>query len=198
VHSSDDEDIRNDHIPKVNLKQDWWKPLPEEEGPATPEPAWSIPSSALASTYAPPLENSLLAQTDDMAIFMDWFCKKQGITKLTQKDLEGPAFEIVKVFHPNVIHIQYQMEECHKLLTDQVDNAIIRYNIGKPLPLGGQPGQVIIQADFFFNKDLEYLKYGSKGGRPALSILKMKAAYYPDVGLEQMIPDQMWIDHALQ
>ncbi|GKC12114.1 hypothetical protein Tco_1008896 [Tanacetum coccineum] len=40
VHSSDDEDIGNDHIPKVNLKQDWWKPLPEEDRPATPEPAW--------------------------------------------------------------------------------------------------------------------------------------------------------------
>ncbi|GKE24778.1 hypothetical protein Tco_1436290 [Tanacetum coccineum] len=45
VHSSDDEDIRNDHIPKVNLKQDWWKPLSKEDKPATPEPAWSIPSS---------------------------------------------------------------------------------------------------------------------------------------------------------
>ncbi|GJZ80129.1 hypothetical protein Tco_0644966 [Tanacetum coccineum] len=205
VHSSDDEDIGNDHIPKVNLKQDWWKPLSEEDRPATPEPAWSIPSSdlpvpmnnwasALASTYAPPPENSLLAQTGDMAIFMDWFCKKQGITELTQKDLEGPAFEIVKVFHPNVIHLQYQMEECHKLLTDKVDDAIIRYNVSKPLPLGGQPGQVTIQADFFFNKDLEYLRYGSKGGRPALSISKMKAACYPDVGLEQMVPDQMWIE----
>ncbi|GJW70923.1 hypothetical protein Tco_0127840 [Tanacetum coccineum] len=147
VHSSDDEDIRNDHIPKVILKQDWWKPRPEEDRPAIPELAWSIPSSdlpvpmnnwssALASTYAPPPENSLLAQTGNMAIFMDWFYKKQGITELTQKDLEGPAFEIVKVFHPNVIHLQYQMEECHKLLTDQVDDAIIRYNIGKPLPLG--------------------------------------------------------------
>ncbi|GJX75193.1 hypothetical protein Tco_0313788 [Tanacetum coccineum] len=127
----------------------------EEDRPATPEPAWSIPSSdllvpmnnwasALASTYAPPPENSLLAQTGDMAIFMDWFCKKQGITELTQKDLEGPAFEIFKVFHPNVIHLQYQMEECHKLLTDQVDDAIIKYNVSKPLPLGGQPGQVTI------------------------------------------------------
>nr|GFC67447.1 hypothetical protein [Tanacetum cinerariifolium] len=27
---SDDEDIRNAHIPKVNLRQDWWKPLKEE------------------------------------------------------------------------------------------------------------------------------------------------------------------------
>ncbi|GKC11540.1 hypothetical protein Tco_1008322, partial [Tanacetum coccineum] len=82
VHSSNDEDIGNDHIPNVNLKQDWWKLLFEEDRPSTPEPAWSIPSSdilvpmnkwasTLASTYAPPPENSLLAQTDDMAIFMD-------------------------------------------------------------------------------------------------------------------------------
>ncbi|GJU46807.1 hypothetical protein Tco_1204073 [Tanacetum coccineum] len=111
VHSYDDEYIGNAHIPK---------------------------SSALASTYAPPLENSLLSQTGDMAIFMDWFCKKQGITELTQKDLEGPEFKIVKVFHPNVIHLQYQIKEFHKLLTDQVDDAIIRHNVSKPLPLGWQ------------------------------------------------------------
>nr|GEV80254.1 retrovirus-related Pol polyprotein from transposon TNT 1-94 [Tanacetum cinerariifolium] len=35
---SNDEDIRNAHIPKVNLWQGWWKPL-EEERHATPEPA---------------------------------------------------------------------------------------------------------------------------------------------------------------
>nr|GEU47464.1 hypothetical protein [Tanacetum cinerariifolium] len=43
-------------------------------------------------------------------------------------------------------------------------------------------------------KDLEYLRYGSKGSRPALSISKMQAAYYPDDGLEQMVSDQFWID----
>nr|GEV94986.1 monodehydroascorbate reductase [Tanacetum cinerariifolium] len=36
VHSPDDKDIRNAHIPKVNLQQDWWKPF-EEDRPATPE-----------------------------------------------------------------------------------------------------------------------------------------------------------------
>nr|GEU49313.1 hypothetical protein [Tanacetum cinerariifolium] len=179
VHLSDDEDIENAHITKVNLRQDWWKPL-EKDRPATPEPAWSIPlsdlpvpqnnwASALASTYSPPPKDSLLAQT-------------------------GPAFELVKVFHPNVIHLQYQMEECHKLLTDSVDDSIIRHNVSKPLPLGGPPDQVTIQSDFFFNKDLEYLRYDSKGSRTALSISKMKAAYYPNVGLEQMVPDQMWIE----
>ncbi|GJZ86560.1 hypothetical protein Tco_0658170 [Tanacetum coccineum] len=172
VQSSGDEDIGRDHIPTVNLRQSWWKPLTEDR-PATPEPAWSIPSSdphvlmnnwasALASTYTPPPENSLLAQTDDIATFMDWFCKKQGIKKIKQQDLEGPAYEIVKVFHPNVIYLQYQMEECHKLLTDQVDEPIIRYNVNKPLPRDGPPGQVTIQSDFFFNKDLEYLRYGHK------------------------------------
>ncbi|GJS31529.1 hypothetical protein Tco_0492149 [Tanacetum coccineum] len=104
---------------------------------------------------------------------MDWYCKRQGITHLTLRDLEGPAFEIVKVFHPYMIHLQFQMEECHKLLTDQVDDTILRYNVSKPLPLGGEPGHV---------------------SRPALSISKMKAAYYPDVGLEQLVPDQFWIE----
>nr|GEV75781.1 hypothetical protein [Tanacetum cinerariifolium] len=164
--SSDDEDIGNAHIPKA---------------------------SALVSTYLPPSEDSLLAQTGDIAMFMDWFCKRRGITKLKPQDLEGLAFKLVKVFHPNVIHLQLQMEECHKLLTDSVDDSILRHNVSKPLPLGGPPCQVTIQSDFFFNKDLEYLRYDSKGSRPALSISKMKAAYYPDVGLEQMVPDQMWI-----
>nr|GEW40740.1 retrovirus-related Pol polyprotein from transposon TNT 1-94 [Tanacetum cinerariifolium] len=171
--SSDDEDIESDHIPKVNLRQDWWKPL-EEERPAT------------SKTY-------LVDSTDDIATFMDWFCKRQGITKLKPQDLEGHAFEIVKVFHPDVIHLQYQMEECHKLMTDNVDNSILRHNVSKPLPLGGPPSQVIIQSDFFINKDLEFLRYGSKGSRPALSISKMNAASYPDVVLEQMVPDQFYI-----
>nr|GFC57701.1 hypothetical protein [Tanacetum cinerariifolium] len=118
------------------------------------------------------------------------FCKKQGIIKLKPQDLKGPAFELVKVFHPNVIHLQYQMEECYKLVTDRVDESIIRYNVSKPLPLGGPPGHVTIQSDFF-NKDLEYLRYGNKSGRPALSISKMKADYYLDFGLEKMVPDQI-------
>ncbi|GJX89082.1 hypothetical protein Tco_0341096 [Tanacetum coccineum] len=113
---SDDEDIGSRHIPKVNLNQEWFKPISEEERPATPEPAWSIPSSSLpvpinnwasviASSYAPPPENSLLSQTGDIGGFIDWFCKKQGITELTTEHLEGPAYEVVKAFHPDVIHL---------------------------------------------------------------------------------------------
>nr|GEX28518.1 hypothetical protein [Tanacetum cinerariifolium] len=81
VHSSDDEDIGDAHIPKNN---------------------WA---STLASTYSPPTEDSLLVQTSDMAMFMDWFYKRHGITELKPQDLKGPSFELVKVFHPNVIHL---------------------------------------------------------------------------------------------
>ncbi|GJZ99261.1 hypothetical protein Tco_0671812 [Tanacetum coccineum] len=102
VQSSDDEDTTNDQLPKADTRKDWWKPLPEEERPATPKPAWIIPSSnmsdvennwasLLATTYEPPAENSLLAKTGDMTTFMNWYCR------------------------------QFQMEECHKMFTDQVD-----------------------------------------------------------------------------
>ncbi|GJX03563.1 integrase, catalytic region, zinc finger, CCHC-type containing protein [Tanacetum coccineum] len=139
AQSSDDEDIGHDHIPTVNLRQNWLKPLTEDR-PATPEPAWSIPSSdlpvsvnnwvyALTSTYAPLPENSLLAQTGDMAIFWIGSVKSKGSLNLNNKTWKA---------------LHMKLSKSSILIT-------------------------------------------------ALSISKMKAAYYPDVGLEQMVPDQMWI-----
>ncbi|GKD79223.1 hypothetical protein Tco_1341844 [Tanacetum coccineum] len=180
VHLSDDDNSGNDHPPKDNLRKNWWKPLPEEDRLSTPEPAWTILSSnvsnvennwasALVSTYEPPAENSLLVKIGDMTTFMNWYCQK------------------------------FQMEECHKMLIDQVDwtnpeGDHVKVDVNRPLPLGGPPIHITIQTQFFFNKDLEYLRYGSKGSSPSLSISKMKAASYPDFGLELLVPEQMWID----
>nr|GEV20099.1 hypothetical protein [Tanacetum cinerariifolium] len=97
------------------------------------------------------IRNAHIPKTGDMTMFMDWFCKRQGITKLKPQDLEVPAFELIKVFHPNVIHLQHQMEECHKLLTDCVDESIIRHNVSKLLPLGGPPGQMWIKEECKYN-----------------------------------------------
>ncbi|GJU42120.1 hypothetical protein Tco_1195077 [Tanacetum coccineum] len=109
---SDDEDIGSKHIPKVNLNPAWFKPLTEEERLASPKPAWSIPSSNL---HVPPNNwASVIASS------------YQGITELTSEHLEGPAYEIIKAFHPDVIHLQFQMEECHKVLTNQVDDRHLR------------------------------------------------------------------------
>ncbi|GJX19875.1 hypothetical protein Tco_0222552 [Tanacetum coccineum] len=87
-------------------------------------------------------------------------------TTLTQANFKRQAYEVVKAFYPDVVHLQFQMDEC----------------------------DVTIQPQFFFNKDLEYLRYGSKGNNTALSISKIKAASYPDFGLELLVPKQMWID----
>ncbi|GKE05384.1 hypothetical protein Tco_1397402, partial [Tanacetum coccineum] len=90
------------------------------------------------------------------------------------------------------------MEECHRMLTDQVDLVNLEGHrlvpdVSKPLPLGGPPGQVTIQPQFFFNKDLEYLVSGDNGRKSALSISKLKAAQYIDFGLEELVPS-LWIE----
>ncbi|GJS88015.1 hypothetical protein Tco_0770651 [Tanacetum coccineum] len=89
------------------------------------------------------------------------------------------------------------MEECHRMLTNQVDlvnpeGHRLVPDVSKTLPLGGPPGHVTIQSQFFFNKDLEYLVSGDKGRRLKLSISKLKEAQYLDFGLEELVPS-LWI-----
>nr|GEW34496.1 hypothetical protein [Tanacetum cinerariifolium] len=88
-----------------------------------------------------------------------------GKKKLSKADLEGPAFK---------------------------GNRVVR-DVSKLLPPGGPPGQVTIQARYFFNRDLEYLISCDKERMHALSISKMKAAYYPDFGLKELVPS-LWIE----
>lgn len=89
-----------------------------KERPHTLEPSWSIlesdsmiPDNNWASTittnYEAPTKDSLLHITGDMGSFMKWFCDQKGISSITLKDLEGQAFEIVKVFHSDANQLQY-------------------------------------------------------------------------------------------
>ncbi|GJZ58346.1 retrovirus-related pol polyprotein from transposon TNT 1-94, partial [Tanacetum coccineum] len=207
-NDSDMEDTDNAHIPKVSTTT-WFKPIPESERPATPEPEWTISpndfpepehnwANAYATTYKVPEENKLQRKTYDIGSFIKWFCRRTGKKKLSKADLEGPTFNLVKAFHKNSVFLQYQMDECHKLLTNKVDwsnpegHQILR-NIYEPLPLGGPPGQVTIQPQFFFNRDLDYLLTGDKERRIALSISKLKAARYLDFGLEELVPS-LWVE----
>ncbi|GJT56227.1 hypothetical protein Tco_0991281 [Tanacetum coccineum] len=136
------EEVGRDHIPTVNLRQSWWKPLTEDR-PATPEPAWTIPSSDLpvptnnwASAlkiyicYLPPREYSITCFQTVISptIYGIGIVNDNEISELTPKEL-GRLHMVVNVFPPDI-------------------------------------------------------------GRPALSISKMKAAFYLDVGLEQLVPDQ--------
>ncbi|GJT14121.1 hypothetical protein Tco_0861163 [Tanacetum coccineum] len=188
VHISDSEDTDAAHLLKIKTRPDWLKPVPEEEMPKTPKPERVIPpnelletknnwADALAKTYKDPDENKLLQKTRDIGSFIKWYCKQIGKSKLVKADLEGPAYKLVKPFHKNNISLQYQMEECHLLLTDQIDlvtpegNQVVP-DVSKPLPLGGP--------------------LGDKERRNALSISKLKAAYYPDFGLEEFVLS-LWI-----
>ncbi|GJT79487.1 hypothetical protein Tco_1053829 [Tanacetum coccineum] len=70
------EDTDNAHIPKVSTTT-WFKPIPEGERPATPEPEWTIPlndfpepennwANTYATTYQVPTENKLQRKTYDI------------------------------------------------------------------------------------------------------------------------------------
>ncbi|GJW87695.1 hypothetical protein Tco_0163035 [Tanacetum coccineum] len=148
-----------------------------------------------------PLQDDVrLCLGDDLKKAQD-HCQRQariGKEELSKADLEGPAFMMVKGFHENSISLQFQMQECHKLLTNQIDLVNPKGHpfvpdISNPLPLGGPPGQVTIQPQFFFNKDLEYLLTRDKERNRALSISKLKAALYTDFGLEELVMS-LWIE----
>ncbi|GJR40057.1 hypothetical protein Tco_1215741 [Tanacetum coccineum] len=94
--------------------------------------------------YQAPAENSLLEKTGDMRTFMNWYCQNMGKTEHTQADFEVQAYEVVKPFYPDVVHLQFQMEECNNMLTDQIDwtnpeGDQVRIDISRPLPLSGPP-----------------------------------------------------------
>ncbi|GJS31786.1 hypothetical protein Tco_0492406 [Tanacetum coccineum] len=116
-HVSDLEDTDNTHIPKV-MAATWFKPILEDQRPATPEPEWTIPpndfpepetnwANAYATTYQVPAENKLQRKTYDIGSFIKWFCRRTGKKKLCKADLEGPAFNLVKAFHKNIVFLQF-------------------------------------------------------------------------------------------
>nr|GEV54684.1 Gag-Pol polyprotein [Tanacetum cinerariifolium] len=113
---SDLEDTESAYLLKTKQRLEWFKPILDDDRPATLEPAWVIPTSHildaannwandLASIYQALTENSLVAKTGDMRMFMHWYCQKIGKTELTQADFEGQAYEAVKAFYLDAIHL---------------------------------------------------------------------------------------------
>nr|GEZ29560.1 hypothetical protein [Tanacetum cinerariifolium] len=127
VNFSDSKDTDTAHLSKIKTRPDWLNL-----------------ADALAKLHKDPEENKLLSKTGDMGSFIKWLCKRIGKKKLSKSDLEGPVFKVVKVFHENNISLQFYIEECHRLLTDQVDLVNPEAHrlvpgVSKLLPLGGLP-----------------------------------------------------------
>ncbi|GJS27831.1 hypothetical protein Tco_0488451 [Tanacetum coccineum] len=146
---SDDEDSGSRHIPKVSLNQEWFKPLSEEERPATPEPAWSIPSSSLQpvpnNNWASAIASSFVSPPRTLCFHIPVILECLWIGSARSKESQSSHRNIWKV-----LHMKWSKP------------SILTYNVSRPLLLGGPPGQVTIQTEFFFNKDLEYLRFGHK------------------------------------
>ncbi|GJW51775.1 hypothetical protein Tco_0093126 [Tanacetum coccineum] len=139
-------------------------------------------------------EDLILPLLGQLNLLQKMMTKTNMNKKLCNADLEGPSFNLLNL-HKNSVFLQYQMDECHKLLTNKVDLSNpeghqIPQNINEPLPLGGPPGQVTIQPQFFFNKDLDYLLTGDKERKIALSNIQAQKppSCYLDIGLEELVP----------
>ncbi|GKE97508.1 hypothetical protein Tco_0020859, partial [Tanacetum coccineum] len=103
---------------------------------------------------------------------------------LTQADFEGQAYEVVKAFYPNVIYLQFQMLFIFSSRWRSV-------TICSHIRLTRRIQKEIKSESMSTNHCLLVVL---QGRNPALSISKMKAASYPDIGLEPLVPKQMWVE----
>ncbi|GJW49404.1 hypothetical protein Tco_0090755 [Tanacetum coccineum] len=129
-------------------------PLPPPQSPTT-NPDDQSPGSAAPGSSKTAVTTAYTAWTTTTSRFEpsassipeDVFMHEESDSEAQDMVSDNEDIGFIKAFHPDVIHLQFQMEECHKILTNQVDDRLL-----------------------------------SKGDKLALSITKMKAAYYPDVG----------------
>ncbi|GJZ39201.1 hypothetical protein Tco_0585764 [Tanacetum coccineum] len=106
----------------------------------------------------------------------------EGNSMLAQPVLDRKDFwQADKAFHKNNVFLQFQMDECHKLLTNKVDLSNpeghqIPQNLNEPLPLGGPPGQDILKMEMEMeipsvkasaNSDVKYFFTSAQVGDPS-------------------------------
>ncbi|GKF04123.1 hypothetical protein Tco_0034791, partial [Tanacetum coccineum] len=97
-HASDPEDTDNSNMPKIPDTTTWFRPIPEEERPASLEPEWVIPlidlpevdnnwANAFAKAHQDPNENKIHNKIDDIGSFIRWYCRRIGKEELSKADL---------------------------------------------------------------------------------------------------------------
>ncbi|GJX45445.1 hypothetical protein Tco_0262121 [Tanacetum coccineum] len=124
IIDEDDDDDEALQLIKPGMK---FKPIPESERPATPEPEWTIPSNdfpepehnwanAYASMFKVLEENKLQSKYVNIGSFIKMFCRQIGEKKkLCKVDLEGPAFNLVNPYQQEQFaFINIKMDECHR------------------------------------------------------------------------------------
>ncbi|GJZ50645.1 hypothetical protein Tco_0604835 [Tanacetum coccineum] len=193
----DDSEPQTNHDPKHDwFKQPLWPPTPDLEWNTCqlvddqPEQPWS--NNMLSVAKDPLTFDELMPTPIDFSNFAKNRLKLDKITKI---DLVGYVYNLLKGTYQSSIELEYNMEEFFKALTDRLDwenpeGDRCPFDLSKPLPLKGHPGQLTIAAEYFFNNDLEYLKSIDSERKYTTLITKKKATRYELVGIEDMIPKQ--------
>ncbi|GKF00970.1 hypothetical protein Tco_0027893, partial [Tanacetum coccineum] len=119
------------------------------------------------------------------------------IKNLTQEHLVRPAFNLLKGTCKSRVELEYHFEECYKAVTDKLDWTNPKgheypFDLSKPLPLIEDQGRQVVPANYFFNKDLEYLKGGSLSNKYTTSTTKTKAAKYDTIKLSNLERDDLF------
>nr|GEV18508.1 copia protein [Tanacetum cinerariifolium] len=114
------------------------------------------------------------------------------LNNITRTDLVGPVFNLLKGTCKSCVELEYNMEECYRALTYQLDWSNPEghkrsLDMSKPLPLQDKKYRLVIPVEFFFNNDLKYLKEGNKERTYSSLITKTPASRYTMEEIEDMI-----------
>nr|GEV34932.1 hypothetical protein [Tanacetum cinerariifolium] len=160
-----DEGVKYTHQPQVDDTPNkdnsiWFKQPPR---PETPDPDWNT-----------------FKATDDCPK-QTWF--NEMLDKITKADLVGLVFNLHKGTCKSSVELEYNMEECDRVLTNQLDCTNLKghkrpVDMSKPLPLQDKEGRLTIPIEFFCNNDLEYLKSRNIERKYSSSITETPTARY--------------------
>ncbi|GKE82077.1 hypothetical protein Tco_1552077 [Tanacetum coccineum] len=175
-----------------------WKTSDTKEAPSSSSKKKSGPQSKQPVNDVPIPDDVHISDTEDTeAAHLPKIKTRPDWLKLLPEQERPETPKLDWAVPPNDLP-EHENKWAMHLPIHQVDLANPKGNrvvpdVSKPLPLGGPPSQVTIQPQYFFNKDLKYLISGDKDRRHALSISKLKAAYYQDYRLEELVPS-LWIE----
>ncbi|GJZ23516.1 hypothetical protein Tco_0560975 [Tanacetum coccineum] len=183
-------------------KKCWFKQPPRSP---TLDPEWNKIQKFNDAQKQPWFNDLLFAERDPLIFdelmatpinFSKFAMNRLKIDKLTKAHLVGLVYKHLKGTCQSSVELEYNMEECYKSLSDQLDwnnpkGDHCPFDLIKPLLLKGRPGPLTVPSEYFFNNDLEYLKSSDPEKKYTTSITKIKAARYELVGIEDMIPN-LW------
>nr|GEV77926.1 hypothetical protein [Tanacetum cinerariifolium] len=151
----------------------------------------SLPKKCYKESQPPHTFDELMGTPIDFSAYV---MNRLKIDNLTQEILVGPTFNLLKGTCKSFIELEYHFKECYKAVNDKLDwnnpeGLEYPFDLSKPLPLIKDKRCQVVPANYFINKDLEYLKGRSSSSKCVTSTTRTKVAKYDNIeGIEDMVP----------